>query len=74
MATAEATEQATIAGGTTAVAVLAALSFSHMLNDMMQSMLPAIYPMLKDSLALDFGQIGLVTLTFQLTASLLQPL
>jgi FSR family fosmidomycin resistance protein-like MFS transporter len=74
MATAEATEQATVAGGTTAVAVLAAISFSHMLNDMMQSMLPAIYPMLKDSLALDFGQIGLVTLTFQLTASLLQPL
>ena len=74
MSTAEATEQRALAGGTTAVAVLAALSFSHMLNDMMQSMLPAIYPMLKDSLALDFGQIGLVTLAFQLTASLLQPL
>jgi len=63
----------TLAGGT-AMAVLAAISFSHMLNDMMQSMLPAIYPMLKESLALDFGQIGLVTFTFQLTASLLQPL
>ena len=62
-----------LAGGT-ALAVLAAISFSHMLNDMMQSMLPAIYPMLKQSLALDFGQIGLITFAFQLTASLLQPL
>jgi FSR family fosmidomycin resistance protein-like MFS transporter len=74
MSTAEVTEPRALAGGTTAVAVLAALSFSHMLNDMMQSLLPALYPMLKDSLALDFGQIGLVTLAFQLTASLLQPL
>jgi len=62
-----------LAGGTT-LAVLGAISFCHMLNDMMQSMLPAIYPMLKESLALDFGQIGLITFTFQLTASLLQPL
>lgn len=54
--------------------VLVALSFCHALNDMMQSMLPAIYPMLKTSYGLDFGQIGLVTFTFQLTASLLQPL
>jgi FSR family fosmidomycin resistance protein-like MFS transporter len=73
MATADTTEQQARTGAT-AVAVLAAISFCHMLNDMMQSMLPAIYPMLKDSLALDFGQVGLVTLTFQLTASLLQPL
>jgi len=61
------------AGGTTFL-VLAALSFCHLLNDMMQSLLPAIYPMLKDSIGLDFGQIGLVTLAFQVTASLLQPL
>jgi FSR family fosmidomycin resistance protein-like MFS transporter len=61
------------AGGGTVLAVIAALSFCHMLNDMMQSLLPAIYPMLKTSLNLDFGQIGLVTLAFQLTASLLQP-
>lgn len=61
------------AGGTT-FAVLAALSFCHMLNDMMQSLLPAIYPMLKESVGLDFGQIGLITLAFQVTASLLQPL
>jgi FSR family fosmidomycin resistance protein-like MFS transporter len=58
---------------TTAFAVLGALSFSHFLNDMLQSLLPAIYPMLKSSYALDFGQIGLITLTYQLTASLLQP-
>ena len=74
MTTAEATQQQAARAGGTAMAVLAAISFSHMLNDMMQSMLPAIYPMLKDSLALDFGQIGLVTLVFQMTASLLQPL
>jgi FSR family fosmidomycin resistance protein-like MFS transporter len=54
--------------------VLAAISFCHLLNDMMQALLPAMYPMLKTSFALDFGQIGLITLTFQLTASLLQPL
>ncbi|CAN5550827.1 MFS transporter [soil metagenome] len=58
---------------TTAFAILAALSVSHGLNDMMQSLLPSIYPILKSSYALDFGQIGLITLAFQLTASLLQP-
>lgn len=58
----------------TAVAVLGALSFCHFLNDMMQSLLPAMYPMLKTSLQLDFGQIGLVTFVYQLTASLLQPM
>lgn len=60
--------------GSTAVTVLVALSFCHMLNDMMQSLLAAIYPMLKRDYGLDFGQIGLLTLTFQFTASLLQPL
>ncbi|MEP7042704.1 MAG: MFS transporter [Dokdonella sp.] len=49
------------------------LSVCHLLNDMIQSLLPAIYPLLKDSFKLDFGQIGLITLTFQITASLLQP-
>src|SRR6201992_1800147 len=58
---------------TTAVAVLGAVSFSHLLNDMMQSMLPAIYPILKSSLGLGFGEIGLITLAYQMTASLLQP-
>ena len=54
--------------------VLFALSFSHLLNDMMQSMIPALYPMFKAQFSLDFSQVGLITLAFQLTASLLQPL
>ncbi|WP_256378617.1 MFS transporter [Nordella sp. HKS 07] len=58
----------------TVIAVLSALSISHLLNDMMQSLLPSIYPILKDSYQLDFSQIGFITLAFQLTASLLQPL
>jgi FSR family fosmidomycin resistance protein-like MFS transporter len=56
-----------------ALSILGAIAFSHLLNDMMQSLLPAIYPMLKTSFKLDFGQIGLITLAYQLTASLLQP-
>jgi FSR family fosmidomycin resistance protein-like MFS transporter len=58
----------------TAFRILAAVSLCHMLNDMMQSVIPAVYPLLKSTYHLDFGQIGLITLTFQLTASLLQPL
>jgi len=58
----------------TVFAVLLALSFSHFLNDMIQSLISAAYPILKTSLDLNFTQIGLITLTFQLTASLLQPL
>ncbi|HTV49920.1 MAG TPA: MFS transporter [Steroidobacteraceae bacterium] len=57
----------------TAFAVLGAISFCHLLNDMMQSLLPALYPMLKSSYALSFGEIGALTLTYQITASLLQP-
>ncbi|MBM6592535.1 MFS transporter [Microvirga pudoricolor] len=57
-----------------AVPILAAISVSHLLNDLIQSLIPAIYPVLKDAFHLDFGQIGLITFTFQLTASLLQPL
>jgi FSR family fosmidomycin resistance protein-like MFS transporter len=57
----------------TALPVLLAISFCHLLNDMMQALLPAMYPMLKSGFQLDFGQIGLITFTFQLTASLLQP-
>jgi MFS transporter, FSR family, fosmidomycin resistance protein len=53
--------------------VLAAVSFCHLLNDMIQSLLPSIYPILKSSFHLNFSQIGLITLTFQITASLLQP-
>ena len=58
----------------TAFGILAAISFCHFLNDMMQSVIPAVYPLLKNSYRLDFGQIGLITLTMQATASLLQPL
>ena len=58
----------------TAFPVLGAISFSHLLNDMMQSLLPAIYPILKGGFDLSFAQIGLITLTYQITASLLQPL
>ncbi|MBQ9351085.1 MFS transporter [Phyllobacterium sp.] len=57
----------------TAFGIIFAVSFCHLLNDMMQSMLSAIYPMLKTNYGLDFKQIGLLTLTFQVTASLLQP-
>ena len=53
--------------------VLFALSFAHLLNDTMQSLIPAIYPILKSELHLDFRHIGLITLTNQLTASILQP-
>lgn len=60
-------------GETTLFAMLVALSFTHMLNDTVQSLLPAIYPIIKATYGLDFGQIGLITLSFQITASLLQP-
>jgi FSR family fosmidomycin resistance protein-like MFS transporter len=56
-----------------AYVVLAGISFSHFLNDTMQSLIASVYPMLKDNYALDFAQIGLITLAFQFTASLLQP-
>ena len=54
--------------------VLGGISFSHFLNDTMQSLIPSVYPILKASYALDFAQIGMITLAFQFTASLLQPL
>ncbi|WP_159567082.1 MFS transporter [Budvicia diplopodorum] len=58
----------------TSFRILGAISVSHMLNDMTQSLIVAIYPMLQGEFSLSFGQIGLITLTYQLTASLLQPL
>ncbi len=67
-------QSATTATQTTVFGVIVAISFCHMLNDMMQSLLPAIYPDLKSELHLSFTQIGLVTLAYQLTASILQPL
>jgi FSR family fosmidomycin resistance protein-like MFS transporter len=57
----------------TVFTILCAVSFSHMLNDTIQSLFPAIYPFLKTSFQLSYTQIGLITLTFQVTASLLQP-
>jgi len=69
-----ATKAATRSGqGETAVVVLAAISVCHMLNDVIQSLIMALYPMLKTALSLDFRQIGFITLTFQGTASVLQP-
>jgi FSR family fosmidomycin resistance protein-like MFS transporter len=65
---AEARATATAAG-----VVLGAISFAHLLNDMMQSLLPAIYPILKARYGLSFGQVGAITLVNQLTASVLQP-
>jgi MFS transporter, FSR family, fosmidomycin resistance protein len=57
-----------------ALRVLAAVSASHLINDMMQSLILAIYPVLQGRFSLTFAQIGLITLTYQLTASLFQPL
>ncbi len=63
------TEQA----NSTTFAIILSLSFCHLLNDMMQSLVPALYPILKDNYALSFAQVGLITLAFQFTASMLQP-
>jgi len=60
--------------GATSFGILSAVSFCHILNDLSQSLLPAIYPILKSGFSLTFGQIGLLTLVFQGVASLLQPL
>ncbi len=57
----------------TAFPVLAAVSFCHMLNDLVQALLPAIYPILRSGFDLSFAQVGLLTLIYQLTASILQP-
>ena len=57
----------------TVLAILFAISFSHLLNDTIQSLIPAIYPLLKANFHLSFVQIGLITLSFQMTASILQP-
>ena len=72
-ATAQASPTVTASADTTTFAVILSLSFCHLLNDMMQSLVPALYPILKDSYALTFGQIGFITLAFQCTASMLQP-
>jgi FSR family fosmidomycin resistance protein-like MFS transporter len=62
-----------ISAENTVLSVLLAISFSHLLNDIIQSLIPSIYPLVKENFHLSFAQIGLITLTFQLTASILQP-
>ncbi len=69
----QATLERESARGRAVFTVLGAISFCHLLNDMVQSLIPAVYPLLKSSFHLDFTQIGLITLTYQMTASLLQP-
>lgn len=59
--------------GKTVYPILIAISISHLLNDALQSIIPAIYPVVKDTFSLSFAQVGLITLTFQLSASILQP-
>src|ERR1700712_4080977 len=57
----------------TIFSILLTISFSHLLNDTIQSLIPSIYPLVKSSFHLSFSQVGLITLTFQMAASLLQP-
>ena len=64
---------ATRSGTGTHLAVLAVLGVTHLLNDLMQSLIPAVYPILKRAYALDFAQIGMITLTFQIAGAMLQP-
>ena len=59
--------------GSTAFGILLALSFSHCFNDMLQSVITAVYPLLKDDLTLNFAQIGIITLVYQISASVFQP-
>src|SRR5258708_23576313 len=68
------TQAITAAREKTSYAVLGTISFCHLLNDMIQSLLPAIYPILKGNFHLNFVQVGMITFVTQLTASLLQPI
>jgi FSR family fosmidomycin resistance protein-like MFS transporter len=72
--TKQTTDSVTAGVDGTVFSVILAISFCHLLNDMMQSLLPAIYPDIKADLGLSFGQIGMVTLVYQVTASILQPM
>ena len=69
----ETAELTTSIADKTVFSILLTISFSHLLNDTIQSLIPSIYPLVKDTYRLSFSQIGLITLTFQLAASLLQP-
>src|SRR6201995_822611 len=66
-------EQTKAVAEKTLYSILFTISLSHLLNDMLQSVIPSIYPLIKTNFNLSFSDIGLVTLTYQLTASLLQP-
>jgi len=68
-----ATPTSSVTAQSAAIPILVSLSFCHFLNDLIQSLIPALYPLLKSEFSLDFTQIGIITLAFQLTASLLQP-
>ena len=70
---APAARQQTVTPQAAALGILSAISLCHGLNDLLQSVLPAVYPILKTAYALDFGQIGLITFVNTVTASLLQP-
>ncbi len=70
---AAAAERARLAEGT-AFSIILALSFSHLLNDMMQSLVPSLYPMIKNTYSLNFVQVGVITLTMQVISSMMQPL
>ena len=72
-ASVEAGRSAATDASSTTFAIILSLSFCHFLNDTMQSLVPALYPILKDNYALDFAQVGLITMAFQFTASMLQP-
>lgn len=74
MSTSAAEQPTSTGANNTVLAIILATSMGHFLNDMMQSLLPAIYPMLKENYSLSFWQIGLLTFTFQVTASILQPI
>ncbi|WP_139218130.1 MFS transporter [Paracoccus aminovorans] len=63
------TTAASISGGTAAFSVLGAASLCHFLNDMMQALLPAVYPILQGNFALSFVQVGFLTFVYQLTRS-----
>ena len=70
---APAARQQTVTPQAAALGILSAISLCHGVNDLLQSVLPAVYPILKTAYALDFGQIGLITFVNTVTASLLQP-
>jgi len=73
MAISESTPPVSAAKSRTSFGILGAISLSHLLNDMIQSLILAIYPLLQSEFSLTFVQIGMITLTFQLASSLLQP-